>query len=81
MAKAAFGEGPISEATPDVALLECAAVRLRHDVTSGGVTYEPGTCGVIVHRHADGIGYEVEFTEPAFGVVTLTAQDVWPDRG
>jgi hypothetical protein len=37
MAKAAFGEGPISEATPDVALLECAAVRLRHDVTSGGV--------------------------------------------
>jgi hypothetical protein len=81
MAKATFGVGTISDTTSDAALLEYAAVRLRHDVTSGGVTYKPGARGVIVHRHADGIGYEVEFTEPAFRVVTLTARDIRPDHG
>ena len=36
------------------------------------MTYPAGCRGVIVHRHADGIGYEVEFEEPAFRVITLT---------
>jgi len=67
--------------TADAGLLDYAYVRLRHDVSLAGVTYEAGARGVIVHRHADGVGYEVEFTEPAFGVVTLTAQDIQPEHG
>ena len=62
-------------------MTEYAYVRLRHDVTVGGVTYRTGVRGVIVHRHADGIGYEVEFEHPAFRVVTLTARDIQPDHG
>jgi hypothetical protein len=56
-------------------------VRLRHDVSLVGVTYKAGARGVIVHRHADGVGYEVELTEPSFRVVTLTAQDIQPEHG
>jgi len=36
---------------------------------------------VIVHRHTDGFGYEVEFEQPAFRVLTLTASDIQPDHG
>jgi hypothetical protein len=67
--------------TADTGLLDYASVRLRHEVSLAGVTYKAGTRGVIVHRHADGVGYEVEFTEPAFRVVTLTAQDLQPEHG
>jgi len=51
-------------------------VALAHDVTSAGVKYPAGTRGVIVLRHDDGVGYEVEFERPRFGVVTLTAADL-----
>jgi hypothetical protein len=61
-------------------LAEYSHVRLRHDVQAGGTTYAAGTRGVVVHRHNDGIGYEVEFESPAFRVITLTAQDVWADH-
>ncbi len=81
MAKAAVGARTISETTADAALAEYAYVRLRHDVTSAGVIYETGSRGVIVHRHADGVGYEVEFEQPAFRVITLTAQDIQPAHG
>jgi hypothetical protein len=67
--------------TADSGLLDYAYVRLRHDVSLAGVTYKAGARGVIVHRHADGVGYEVELTEPSFRVVTLTAQDIQPEHG
>ena len=81
MAKVALEGGAISETSSDAGLSEYAYVRLRHDVTSAGVAYRTGARGVVVHRHADGVGYEVEFAEPAFRVVTLTARDIRPDLG
>ena len=63
------------------ALAEYSRVSLRHDVEAGGATYAAGTRGVIVHRHADGIGYEVEFEHPAFRVITLTERDIRPVNG
>lgn len=54
---------------------EFSTVRLNHAGQTGGVTYPAGTRGIIVHRHADGMGYEVEFEKPAFRVITLTASD------
>jgi len=51
-------------------------VRLRCDVHAGGAKYPAGTRGVIVHCHADHIGYEVEFEAPVFRVLTLTAVDL-----
>jgi hypothetical protein len=63
-----------------VLLDEYSAVRLRHSVEVGGVTYPAGCRDVIVHRLADGIGYEVEFEEPAFRIITLTGSDIQPDH-
>jgi hypothetical protein len=65
----------------DPGLLDYASVRLRHDLSLAGVTYKAGARGVIVHRHADGVGYEVELAEPSFRVLTLTAQDIQPEHG
>jgi Domain of unknown function (DUF4926) len=62
-------------------LAEYSYVRLRHDIQAEGTTYGAGTRGVIVHRHDDGIAYEVEFESPVFGVITLTAQDIQADHG
>ena len=67
--------------TSDAGLVDYTYVCLRHDVSLAGVTYRAGARGVIVHRHPDGVGYEVEFTEPAFRVITLTAQDIQPEHG
>ena len=81
MAKAAL-KAPTTDATAaDAALRDYARARLRHDVSLAGVIYQTGARGVIAHRHPDGVGYEVEFTEPAFGVVTLTRQDLQPEHG
>ena len=63
-----------------IALAEYGAVRLRRDVTAGGTTFKAGARGVIVHRHADGIGCEVEFDQPVFRVLTLSAKDLRPDH-
>jgi hypothetical protein len=57
-----------------------SAVRLSHPVQAGGVIYPAGCRGVIVHRHSDGVGYEAEFEEPAFRVITLTGSDFQPDH-
>jgi hypothetical protein len=81
VAKAALKVRTIGAMTAGSGLLDYASVRLRHDVSWAGVTYKAGARGVIVHRHADGIGYEVEFAEPSFRVVTLTAQDIQPEHG
>ena len=81
MAKAALKVRTNGATTADSGLLDYASVRLRHDVSLVGVTYKAGARGVIVHRHADGVGYEVELTEPSFRVVTLTAQDIQPEHG
>lgn len=51
-------------------------VTLARDLVSDGVLYPVGTRGVIVQRHDDNIGYEVEFEAPRFTVVTLTANDI-----
>lgn|GEM_PF-2026672 len=55
---------------------EYSYVVLAHDVRAASGDYPSGTRGVIVHKHADGIGYEVEFETPAFGVLTLTESDL-----
>jgi len=84
VAKAALKVRTTAATTAEAGLLDYADyayVRLRHDVSLAGVTYKAGARGVIVHRQADGVGYEVELTEPAFGVVTLTAQDIQPEHG
>ena len=80
MAKATMATRTAGKATATVPLGEYSAVRLSHPVQLGGVTYPAGCRGVIVHRHADGIGYEVEFEEPAFLVITLTGSDIQPDH-
>ena len=79
MAKATMAASSAAKATAAVLLDEYSPVRLRHPVKAGGVTYPTGSRGVIVHRHADGIGYEVEFEEPAFRVITLTGSDIQAD--
>ena len=61
-------------------LREYDFVRLRRDIHAGGATYRAGARGVIVHRHDDRVGYEVEFTAPVFRVLTLTARDLMPDH-
>jgi hypothetical protein len=80
MAKSAMVARSAAKATATVLLDEYSTVRLSHPVQVGGVTYPAGCRGVIVHRHADGIGYEVEFEEPAFRVITLTGSDIQPDH-
>ena len=55
---------------------EYSYVSLKHDVRVGDTEYKAGTRGVVVHRHADGIGYEVEFERPHFGVLTLMTADL-----
>jgi hypothetical protein len=63
-----------------VLLGEYSAVHSSHPVQVGGVTYPARCRGVVVHPHADGIGYELEFDEPAFRVSTLTGSDIQPDH-
>jgi hypothetical protein len=72
---------PTAAATPVARFPEYTTVVLTHDVLSLGVRIPAGSAGVIVHCHRDGIGYEVEFTQPAFRVVTLTAGDLEMPRG
>ena len=67
-------------AGPPTLFAEYSSVRLNRPVSAGGVTYPAGSRGVIVHRHTDDIGYEVEFEQPAFRVLTLTASDIQPDH-
>jgi hypothetical protein len=81
LAKAALKMRTNAATTVDAGLPDYAYMRLRHDVSLTGVTYKAGARGVIVHRHADGVGYEVELAEPAFCVVTLTEQDIQPEHG
>jgi len=59
---------------------EFSAVRLLRPVRGlGAMTYPAGTKAVIVHRHDDGIGYEIEFAKPKPGVATVTYRDIVPD--
>ncbi len=51
-------------------------VALAHAVEHNGVTLPAGTGGVVVHRHSDGIGYEVEFEHPTFAVIALSGADL-----
>ena len=51
-------------------------VELTHAVEAAGAVFPAGTRGVVVHRHADEIGYEVEFEKPRFAVLTLTSRDI-----
>ena len=67
---------PPSEARPGTGLVEYAAVVLARDVLAFGGVYKSGTAGVIAHKHADGIGYEVEVETPRFAVLTLMARDL-----
>jgi hypothetical protein len=61
MAKDALSVHSSAEPAPASAVRGYAYVRLRHAIQAGDTAYAPETRGVIVHRHADGVGYEVEF--------------------
>lgn len=54
---------------------EFARVILLRSVQRSGVTIPAGAVGVVVHRHVDGLGYEVEFAEPLEIVLTLTSDE------
>ena len=75
-------QGAVGTAKADLpaSLNEYDFVRLRRDLSAGGSTYPAGTRGVVVHRHADRAGYEVEFETPAFRVLTVMAHDLMPDH-
>jgi hypothetical protein len=81
MAKEALRATRTVKGGRSAALAEYSRVSLRHDVQAGGTTFTTGTQGVIVHRHADGVGFEVEFEHPAFRVITLTERDIRPVHG
>jgi hypothetical protein len=81
MAKDALSFHPTAERARESASRDYAYVRLRHAVQAGDTIFAAGTRGVIVHRHADGIGYEVEFEQPMFRVITLTGRDIRLDHG
>jgi hypothetical protein len=81
MAKDTLALLPSAGTAPGSVLPWYPYVRLLRAIEAGGTTYAAGTRGVIVHRHADGVGYEVEFEQPAFRVVTLTGRDILPDHG
>lgn len=63
-------------AHPIADLAEFAPVVLTREVRAGGAVFPAGTTGVIVHRHRDGVGFEVEVARPVFRVITLTADDL-----
>jgi hypothetical protein len=62
--------------TAETPLAEFSAVTLRCAVTWRGMTFPAGARGVVVHRHHDGEGYEVEFAEPAEAVLSLSRGDL-----
>jgi len=66
----------VTGAPPREEFEEFSSVALAHAVKHSGETLPAGTVGVIVHRHADGIGYEVEFDLPTFSVITLSAREL-----
>jgi hypothetical protein len=80
MAKGSAAATPLTVVKGKAVLPEYSFVRLSHTVEAGGISYPMGAQGVIVHRHSDGIGYEVEFERPRFRVITLTASDFVPDH-
>lgn len=55
---------------------EFSPVLLKRQIVHRGVTFPAGSRGIVVHKHADDIGYEVEFSRPAEAVLTLTSQDL-----
>jgi hypothetical protein len=57
-------------------LEEYGYVWLTRPVEYRGTKIPSGTRGVIVHKHADGVGYEVEFEQPVFAVVSLAGVDL-----
>ena len=48
-----------------------ACVRLVAALTHDGIRFPPEALGTIVAVHGQGAAYEVEFTSPAWAVVTL----------
>ena len=53
-----------------------AIVRLTRPARGFGVLYPAGSVGVVVERHEDGIGYEVEFDSSKPGVATVVNRDL-----
>jgi hypothetical protein len=51
---------------------------IERKTASRTVTFPAGTRGMIVHVHADGAAFEVEFEEPTFAVVIVFAADLAP---
>jgi hypothetical protein len=58
------------------AFAEYSAVTLKRSLIHDNVTFPAGTRGVVVHRHRDGIGYEVEFSRPVEAVLTVMGADL-----
>ena len=70
------GASRAPDAAPRRDFAEFGYVALAHPIEHQGSTLPAGTRGVVVHKHADGIGYEVEFEHPAFAVITLSRTDL-----
>jgi Domain of unknown function (DUF4926) len=59
---------------------EYDVVRLRYDTVDGEVLYRAGSIGAIVYQHESADAYEVEFSEPEWGVLTLGVSDIVGDN-
>jgi Domain of unknown function (DUF4926) len=57
---------------------EFDVVRLRYDTIDDGILYRAGSMGAVVYLHEDADAYEVEFSEPEWGVLTLGISDIVP---
>jgi Domain of unknown function (DUF4926) len=57
---------------------EFDVVRLRYDTADNGILYRAGCKGAIVYLHENADAYEVEFSEPEWGVLTLGVSDIVP---
>jgi hypothetical protein len=68
--------GFISTPAKRSGFVEFSPVTLKRTLVHKGATFPAGLRGVIVHKHSDGIGYEVEFSHPVEAVLTLKGEDL-----
>jgi hypothetical protein len=57
-------------------LKEYDLVELTAFIKRDAYSITPGTRGVIVHSHRNGVAFEVEFNNPTFDVVTVSPRDL-----
>lgn len=58
---------------------EHSLVRLRSATADDHTVYPRGALGTIVHIHRNGVAFEVEFSDPSPGVLTLEPSELEPE--